>query len=167
MSAVLVGLFDDPLCAARVHLTLVRDGFPTDRIELTSRSELGRAGLQPARDPHECCLRYFMTVLGRDGPAHARRLAQRIADGAAAITIHPRGTTETARALEILQASACPEVIPHDLASQRLERAAAPRERPAWIRHLWLETTPETDCLYCRMALMGRGRSAARHSPRP
>ena len=44
MSAVLLAVFNDYEAAERVRLTLFRDGFPTDRVELTATCELGRAG---------------------------------------------------------------------------------------------------------------------------
>jgi hypothetical protein len=152
MSAVLIGLFDDYPVAASVRIALVRDGFPTDRVDLTHASEMGRAGLQPAHSPHDCFIKYLSTLLGpKDGPLHADRLTQRLAGGAAAITVHPRGLTETSRALEILHDAGCTDLVEHDLANQWLERAASAREQTAWIRNLWIEATPGTDCLYCRL----------------
>jgi hypothetical protein len=165
MSAVLIGLFDDYAVAARVRITLVRDGFPTDRVDLTHEADLGRAGLQPARSPHDCFLKYFWTLLGpKDAPASAERLAQRLTAGAATITVHPRGMTETTRAMEILQDAACAELVQHDLTNQWLEHAAAAREQVPWVRNLWIETVPGTECLYCRLFPM-KGSEAAAHSP--
>ena len=48
MSAILLAVFDDHPIAERVRVSLVRDGFPTDRVELTASCEPGRAGLGPA-----------------------------------------------------------------------------------------------------------------------
>jgi hypothetical protein len=47
MSAVLVAVFNDHATAAGVRTRLVKDGFPTDRVELTSRQELGQVKLVP------------------------------------------------------------------------------------------------------------------------
>lgn len=151
MSAVLLGVFEDPAVASRVRIDLVRDGFPTDRVELTAAGDLGRAGLQPAASAHECFIKYFGSVLGRDGALHAERLTRRLDQGAAAITVHPRGRTETARARELLLGAGVSELVEHDLGNQRLERAAAAEDKNPWIRHLWLEPSPETDCIYCRL----------------
>src|SRR5438034_279196 len=52
MSAVLLAVFNDYETAERVRVTLVRDGFPTDRVELTAACELGRAGFEPADSLH-------------------------------------------------------------------------------------------------------------------
>ncbi len=48
MSAVLLAVFNDYEAAERVRVTLVRDGFPTDRVELTASCELGRCAFEPA-----------------------------------------------------------------------------------------------------------------------
>jgi len=42
MSAVLLAVFGQYGDAERVRTQLVRDGFPTDRVELTSATEPGR-----------------------------------------------------------------------------------------------------------------------------
>ena len=42
MSAVLLAVFSQYGDADRVRTRLVRDGFPTDRVELTARSDRGR-----------------------------------------------------------------------------------------------------------------------------
>jgi hypothetical protein len=52
MSAVLLAVFNDYDAADRVRVTLVRDGFPTDRVHLTAACELGCAGLEPASSAH-------------------------------------------------------------------------------------------------------------------
>jgi hypothetical protein len=51
MSAVLLAIFNEYNVAERVRVDLVRDGFPTDRVELTAACEPGRAGLGPATHP--------------------------------------------------------------------------------------------------------------------
>jgi hypothetical protein len=48
MSAVLLAIFNEFKVAERVRVELVRDGFPTDRVELTAGCEPGQAGLDPA-----------------------------------------------------------------------------------------------------------------------
>ena len=53
MSSVLLAVFNDYEAADRVRVQLVRDGFPTDRVELTASCEPGRAGLHPAEDAHD------------------------------------------------------------------------------------------------------------------
>src|SRR2546427_3880805 len=106
MSAVLLAVFNDYETAERVRVTLVRDGFPTDRVELTAACELGRAGFEPADSLHGKCVQYFRTLLkGDDERQYPELLAQRVANGAATITVLPRGAIETARATEILQRS--------------------------------------------------------------
>jgi hypothetical protein len=42
MSAALLAIFSEYKVAERVRVELVRDGFPTDRVELTAGCETGR-----------------------------------------------------------------------------------------------------------------------------
>lgn len=82
-------------------------------------------------------------------------MTRRVAQGAAVVTVHPRGTTETARAMQILSEHGMRLLVEHDLGNQALERAAADHDSPPWIRHLWVEPRPDTDCLYCRLSPLG------------
>ena len=134
-----------------MRVALFRDGFPTDRVELTASCELGRAGLEPAASPHDKCVQYFHCVLKQDdSEQYSELLARRIDEGAATITVHPRGGIETARATDILRPAQPTDVVAHDLAKQGWEHAAA-RHDGYWIEHVWLEKSPETDCIYCRL----------------
>jgi hypothetical protein len=152
MSAVILAVFNDYDTAERVRVSLIRDGFPTDRVELTGPSELGRAACQPATSSHEKCVQYFRTLLRNEGEEHyPEMLAQRIDGGAATVTVQPRGAIETARATEILQQAHPADVVAHDLAKHGWERAAAKHSGKYWVQHVWLEDSPETDCIYCRL----------------
>ncbi|HEY2591835.1 MAG TPA: hypothetical protein VGI35_09615 [Steroidobacteraceae bacterium] len=62
MSAVMTAMFDDCGEAERVLLELIRDGFPTDRVDLTSDGVPGRAGLAPAGSPHDRFVRHFRAI---------------------------------------------------------------------------------------------------------
>ncbi|HET9389802.1 MAG TPA: hypothetical protein VFO44_09160 [Steroidobacteraceae bacterium] len=158
MSAVLLAVFTDFDTADRVRTDLVRDGFPTDRIDVTASLEPGRAGLQPGRAAHDRYVQYFRTLFGReDERACVERLVERIEGGAATVTVHPRGVIEASRAMEILDHGSPMEKVRHDLENPGLEHAAAKHEG-AWVRNFWLEATPEYHCIYCRMF------AAAKHS---
>jgi hypothetical protein len=151
MSAILLAVFDDHPVAERVRVSLVRDGFPTDRVELTASCEPGRAGVGPAESPHDRFVQYFGVLFTLEDERHyAEQLAERLEKGAATITVHPRGSIETARALAILEEGGAAEIISHDLTNQMLERAAARGEHP-WIRNFWIDITSEADCIYCRL----------------
>jgi hypothetical protein len=151
MSALILAVFSDYDTAERVRVTLVHDGFPTDRVELTASRDLGRAAIEPADSPHGKCVQYFGTLLARDGEQHyAELLAQRIDNGAATITVHPRGALETARATELLEQAHPADVVGHDLTKHGWEHASAKTDG-YWIRHIWLENDPDTDCIYCRL----------------
>jgi hypothetical protein len=130
MSAVLLAVFDRFSDAEKVRTELVRDGFPTDRVELTAQHEKGRAGVQPAESAHGQFLQYYRTLFDQEGEeAFARELADRVADGAiSTIVVHPRGDVETSRATQILQHEGAQQLAAHDLGSQAFERAASPEE---------------------------------------
>lgn len=151
MSAVMTATFDDCGAAEQVRLELIRDGFPTDRVDLTSDGEPGRAALTPASSTHDRLVRYFRAIFStRNELFLAERLAERIEHGGAAVTVHPRGALETSRARAILESARPLELVQHDLANQRLEHAAALHERP-WIRSFWVESEHSEDCIYCRL----------------
>ena len=67
MSAVLLAVFDRFSDAEKVRTELVRDGFPTDRVELTAQHEKGRAGVQPAESAHGQFLQYYRTLFDPEG----------------------------------------------------------------------------------------------------
>jgi hypothetical protein len=151
MSTLILAVFDDYEAAERALVALVRDGFPTDRVDLTASHDMGRAGLEPANSAHGKCVQYFGTLLAREDERHyPEMLAQRVENGAATVTVHPRGARETARATEILQQAHPADVVGHDLANHGWERAAA-KHGGYWIQHVWLEPSPDTDCIYCRL----------------
>jgi len=76
MRAILLAVFDDHSVAERVRVSLVRDGFPTDRVELTASCEPGRASLGPADSPHDKFVQYFGVLFTREDQRHyAEQLA--------------------------------------------------------------------------------------------
>jgi hypothetical protein len=151
MSAVLLAVFNEYGAADRVRTRLVRDGFPTDRVELTATLEPGRAGVHPGSSPQARFVQYFRTLLSQaDEQPFVELLAERVAEGAATIAVHPRGAIETARAAEILQHEGAVEVVGHDLEKQSFEHAAA-RGEGYWVRHFMLDNPTGADCIYCRL----------------
>jgi uncharacterized membrane protein len=152
MSTVLVALFNDYETAKHVRQMLIHDGFPTDRVDLTASHELGRARLQPADSPRGKCIQYFRSVLPReDEQGHAEMLAQRIDEGAACVTVLPRGAIETEGATQILRQAHPTHILGHDLTVHGWERAAS-RHKAAWAQYVWIESSPsDTHCIYCRL----------------
>ena len=126
MSAVLLAIFEEYGRADRVRTRLVKDGFPTDRVELTAACEPGRAASHPAVSVHGRFVQYFRTLLSKDDEQpFVEALAGRVEGGAATIAVHPRGAIETARAAEILEDAGAVEVVGHDLENQTFEHAAS------------------------------------------
>jgi hypothetical protein len=151
MSAVITAIFDEYGAADRARLDLVRDGFPTDRVDLTAECEPGRAAFAPAGSAHEMLMRHFAALFSSQAEqAYVERVTERIEHGGAAVTVHPRGPLEILRACEILESAHPLEVAEHDLSNQRLEHAAASHARP-WIRSFWIESEHPADCIYCRL----------------
>ena len=151
MSAVLLAVFHEYGAAERVRTRLVRDGFPTDRVELTASIEPGRAGVQPGGTPQARFAQYFRALLSKqDEQPFVELLAERVAGGAATIAVHPRGAIETVRAAEILEHEGAVEVVGHDLEKQSFEHAAA-RGEGYWVRHFMLDNPTGADCIYCRL----------------
>jgi hypothetical protein len=149
MSAVVLAVFPDYEVANRVRMDLFEDGFPTDRIDLTACCEPGRAALQPADTQHRQFVKYFSCLLTAENEReYAEQFAQRLDDGCAAITVHPRGTLETSRAQEIVARSSPMAVALHECTDQGWERAAARQSKP-WVSHLWVENNSHAHCIYC------------------
>jgi hypothetical protein len=130
MAAVLVALYDDYATANRVRTELVSDGFPTDRVELTSLREPGAAGALPGDSLADKLLEYFRTLFehAENPQSGPQFFADRVRHGGSTITVHPRGEVETTRACEILKRHSPAEVVAHGMEDQTFERAAADRD---------------------------------------
>jgi hypothetical protein len=125
MSAVLAAVFTDHATAVAVRTRLVSDGFPTDRVELTSRNEPGQAGTAPGDRLDDKFANYFQTLFDRaEDRRYAASLTDSVLHGHAAVIVHPRGDVETTRAVEILESSSPLELHDKDLDKQTLEAAA-------------------------------------------
>ncbi len=104
MTPVMVALFDDFGTAQRARTELVGDGFPTDRVELTSRLETGQADAQPGPTYRNRIDQYFHVLFDQTGDqAVASAFAARVDAGNSAITVHPRTDYEIASARLILR----------------------------------------------------------------
>jgi len=136
MSAVLAAVFDSHKTAEAVRTRLVKEGFPTDRVALTSREELGQAKVVPAAALAEKLTQYFQQLFpGGSAQDPVRRLQAAVVAGHAVLAVHPRGEVETAHAAEILDQGNPLEIRAKDLGDQTLEHAAADEESSAlsWI----------------------------------
>jgi hypothetical protein len=95
MTPVMVALFEDFGTAQRTRTELVRAGFPTDRVELTSRLETGHADAQPGPTFRSRIDKYFHVLFDQTGDeACANAFAERVDAGESAITVHPRADYE-------------------------------------------------------------------------
>lgn len=126
MSAVLAALFPSHEVAEGVRTRLVADGFPTDRVELTSRKEAQQAELVPARSTAEKLTLHFRQLFPATEDAEATQiLCDGVIQGRAVIAVHPRGDIETRRAIEILEQARPLELRSTDLENQSMEHAAS------------------------------------------
>jgi hypothetical protein len=134
MSAVLVAAFNDHATAEGVRTRLVKDGFPTDRVDLTSCQELGQVKLVPRDSVNEKLTEYFRKLFQSGTNGSGERwvaLFQRaVLDGKAAVAVQPRGDIETQRALQLLNQAGPVELRGVDLQNQTLEHAATETETP-------------------------------------
>ncbi|MBS0422054.1 MAG: hypothetical protein JSR66_30390 [Proteobacteria bacterium] len=136
MSAVLAAVYDNHSAAEAVRVRLVKDGFPTDRVELTSRQELGQAKLVPATRTGDKLTEYFRQLFPESHTeTGVRQLRNAVETGHAVIAVLPRGQVETERAVQILNDADPLEIKARDLNKQTLEHAAAEEETSAlsWI----------------------------------
>ena len=132
MSAVLAAVFSNHQAAEAVRTRLVSDGFPTDRVELTSSQELGQARLVPSPGLADKLTQYFGQLFPQDSQrAPVQSLQSAVLAGRAVIAVHPRGPVETERAVEILNENGPIELRANDLDKQGLEHAAAQNEHGA------------------------------------
>lgn len=134
MSAVLVAAFKDHATAEDVRTALVKEGFPTDRVELTSPEELGQANLVPREGVSEKLTEYFRKLFQSTTRSSGERwvpLFQRaVLDGKGVVAVQPRGDLETQRALQLLNQGSPVELRGIDLQNQPLEHAATAAETP-------------------------------------
>ena len=133
MQDIIVALYDDHVSAAAARTELVRDGFATDRVDLTSPHEHRQADKGPAPDFDTNVADYFRTLAADDASAsRLQRFADAVIGGASAVTVHPRGEEEIRRAELILDRRAPRDIyryLPEDAAhvvDRKIERAAAP-----------------------------------------
>jgi hypothetical protein len=138
MSALVVALYDNHAAAERVRTQLVQEGFPTDRVQLTSSDEPGQAAVVGPSDAlKEQLEEYFSRLFDRaEERPNVHLFVDGIQQGRAALTVHPRGEVETTRALQILEQAQPIELCDHDLESQGMERAATPRDSEPFVKQL-------------------------------
>jgi hypothetical protein len=104
MTPVIVAIYEDFGVAERVRTELVADGFPTDRVELTSKAEAGQADAEPGDTHWEKVSNYFHAIFDQTGNyASADQFADRVRNGGSAITVHPRTDYEMDSARTILR----------------------------------------------------------------
>ena len=102
MTPVIVALYEDFAVAQHVRTELVKDGFPTDRVELTSREESGQADAEPGESYWHKVSNYFHAIFDQTGDsASAQQFADRVRHGSSAITVHPRSDDEIESARNI------------------------------------------------------------------
>lgn len=138
MSALVAALYENHTAAERVRTRLVREGFPTDRVRLTSMAELGDAAIVGPSENLEAQLEeYFTRLFDRDEERpNVHLFVDGVQQGHAALTVHPRGKVETDRALAILEEEQPIEMVDHDLHDQGMERAASSNNNEPFVKQL-------------------------------
>jgi hypothetical protein len=139
MSALVVALYDNHEAANRVRTRLVKEGFPTDRVQLTSRTEPGQAAIVGnADDLGKQLEEYFTGLFDRpEEQSNVHLFADGVRQGHAALTVQPRGEIETNRALEIMEEAQPLEICDHDLQDQGMEHAASRRDDDPFVKQLF------------------------------
>jgi hypothetical protein len=128
MPEVLVALYYSYGTADAVRAALVADGFPTDRVELTSQVDEGQAGALPAEAFSGRISQYFETLFeGEDGGC-IEFFTEGLKRGGAVVAVHPRGAEEVERATAILQRHKPIEIEGRNLDAQRGDDA--PSDQP-------------------------------------
>jgi hypothetical protein len=128
MSAVLVAVYSDHSTADAVRSRLVSDGFPTDRVDLTSETDLGQAKLVPRDTVADQLTEYFRRIFQVDSTDDQRsvRVVQRaVLEGKAVLVVQPRGEVETQRAIQLLGDGNPLDMKGTDLDNTTLEHAAS------------------------------------------
>ena len=145
MSALVVALYDNHTAAERVRTLLVQEGFPTDRVRLTSRSEPGEAAVVGPSEALQAQLEEYFTQLfdREDERPNVHLFVDGVQQGHAALAVHPRGQVETERAMAILEQAQPLEICDHDLEKQDMERAAGPDNAEPVVKQL-LDATRES-----------------------
>jgi hypothetical protein len=104
MTPVIIALYGDFGVADRVRTQLVAAGFPTDRVELTSRIESGQADAEPGDSYWEKVANYFHAIFDQTGNhTSADEFANHVRNGSSAITVHPRTDYEMDNARTVLK----------------------------------------------------------------
>jgi hypothetical protein len=119
MPEVLVALYDSYGTADAVRSELVASGFPTDRVELTSRIDEGRAGTVPGERFSERVTQYFDTLFeASDSQRYTSFFTEGLQRGGATVAVHPRGEEEIEQAIDVLQRRRPIEIEGSDLGLQ-------------------------------------------------
>jgi len=157
MSAVMVAIFNRFSDAESVRTELVKEGFPTDRIELTASHEKECAGLRPADSSQGQFVQYYGALFDQEGErVFVEELARRVASGSVVtIAVRPRGEIETSRATEILEKQGALQVVPQDLENQAFESAASSETSP-WLDYLLPQHVGDAGRFYLRTHSDGR-----------
>jgi hypothetical protein len=139
MSALVVALFDNHAAADRVRARLVKEGFPTDRVQLTSSAEPGQAAVIGHGHDLEAQLEeYFSGLFDRvEEIPDVHFFVDGVQQGHAALTVHPRGEVETNRALQIMEEAQPLEICDHDLQEQAMEHAASRDSHDPYVKQLF------------------------------
>ena len=104
MADIIVALFKEGTEAEAARTDLVRMGFATDRVDVSSKAVPGRALHAPLDGGGSRFHGFFKTLLANSTIAdEAESLADQVDQGSTALLIHPRGRVELHEVNEVLE----------------------------------------------------------------
>ncbi|MET0292868.1 MAG: hypothetical protein ABW136_10940 [Steroidobacteraceae bacterium] len=100
----IIALYSDAERANRARTHLFSDGFATDRLDVVSWAEPGRAGEGPNDRTEDDLVAHFSVLLDDERDTSlVERIVDALREGKAALVVHPRGKVEIQRAQELLE----------------------------------------------------------------
>ncbi len=101
----IIALYKELRSAEHARVSLNREGFATDRLDVVSLADRGRVSDDPARSTEDDLIAHFSTLLDEESDLPVvEGIVHAIQDGKAALVVHPRGKVEIDQAQKIIEA---------------------------------------------------------------
>ncbi len=100
----IIALYPNAEQAGNARTHLFSDGFATDRLDVVSWADPGRASAGPNDKVEDDLIAHFSVLLDDDRDTSlVERIVAALRSGQAALVVHPRGKVEIERAQELLE----------------------------------------------------------------